>query len=305
MKEKCNQCTKPFKTGNCKIGCEYCGNWYHIACEGVSEDLWKVLSENDQTHWFCKKCNVKAKEVLEIVQKGVQETAELRKEVIDLTEKVNKALELTEKVKDIKEGKDLEFIDMVKTLVRQVKQEDRENNVNEENTTTNETIRQIARTEVHENNDKKGRECNVVIAGIDEEKDETEEVEEMLTYLNVTVEVDGIRRMGRDKKPGMNRQVWVRLGSKKERNTVIENAKKLKDEEKWRNVYINRDMTESERTEAYNLRKELRAKRAQEQQNGQQRSKFTIRRRQVIRVDAAEREGETVAEDGSPDTDAE
>jgi hypothetical protein len=43
--------------------------------------------------------------------------------------------------------------------------------------------------------------------------------------LGVTVEVNGIRRMGREKEPNYNRLIWVRLGSKKERNDVLDAAK--------------------------------------------------------------------------------
>ena len=60
--------------------------------------------------------------------------------------------------------------------------------------------------------------------------------------------------MGREKIDGKTRPVWVKLGSKKERNTVLEKAKKLKAEKRWENIYINRDMTEDERKQAYNLR---------------------------------------------------
>ena len=100
MSNKYSSCNKTFKVGKHKIGCEFCGNWYHLECENVSTDLWKVISDNNQAHWFCKKCNEKAPDVLAIVQKGVQETQELRKEVQTLTETV----------KSMKEGGDDDFI---------------------------------------------------------------------------------------------------------------------------------------------------------------------------------------------------
>ena len=289
--EKCNSCSKTFKAGNRKIGCEFCGKWYHIDCEGVSTALWKTLSETEQAHWFCKKCNEKAPDVLAIVKKSVQETEELRKELGTLKETV----------KNIKEGNDEEFVEVIKDIVRQVKRDEQNDEGNPEPMPPNEeVIRQYARKEVHENNDKKGRECNLVIPGIDEEKDAEEEVTEMLLYLQVTVEVDGIRRMGREKIDGKTRPVWVKLGSKKERNTVLEKAKKLKAEERWKNIYINRDMTEDERKQAYNLRRELREKRDQEEIGGGN-SKFKIHQGRVIRVEATPREN--TEEDGIQDED--
>jgi hypothetical protein len=34
-------------------------------------------------------------------------------------------------------------------------------------------------------------------------------------------------------------------------------GKKLKEEDRWKNIYINKDMTEAEREQAYKIRKEL------------------------------------------------
>jgi len=31
--------------------------WFHIACEGISEEVYKVLCKSESVHWFCKKRN--------------------------------------------------------------------------------------------------------------------------------------------------------------------------------------------------------------------------------------------------------
>ena len=82
--------------------------------------------------------------------------------------------------------------------------------------------------------------------------------------------------------------------------------KKPKQEDKWKKVYINRDMTEAERSEAFEkhlnrnmseaekkesteLRKELRERRNQEvRENGTNR--YAIQRGQIVRVEATGRE---------------
>ena len=293
---KCGKCNKNFKNGACKIGCEFCSKWYHIECEAISEELWKILSENVQIHWFCKNCNTKAGDVLTCVK----ENAEMKKEMQDLQKTI----------KDIKEGKDEEFIESMKKIIEAVVKETQTEVVHRN--PSREVIREIAKREVHENNDKKGRECNIVVSGIDEDKEINTEIDEMLDYLEATAEVSGIRRMGRDRVAGKTRQVWVQLGSKSERNNVIDKAKKLKQEDKWKKVYINRDMTEAERSEAFEkrlnrnmseaekkesteLRKKLRERRNQEvRENGTNR--YTIQRGQIVRVEATGREP---AEDGT------
>ena len=296
---KCGKCNKNFKTGACKIGCEFCSKWYHIDCEEVSKEVWKVMSESKQIHWFCKKCNEKAEDVLAVVKKCVKENEEIKRELKDLQQTV----------KDIKEGKDEEFIESVKKIIETVVGEKQSDNP--VRNPSREVIREIAKKEVQENNDKKGRECNFVVSGIDEEDEAENEIQDMLNYLEVTVDVSGIRRMGRDKIAGKTRQVWVKVASKIERNNVIDRAKKLKEEDKWKRVYINRDMTEAERKEAFEqrvnrnmteaekaepleLKVELRKRRNQEaRERGTNR--YTIQGGQVIRQ-ANEREPAT--EDG-------
>ena len=139
--------------------------------------------------------------------------------------------ELMEELKDIREGKDENFNETVKKVAKEIIDQEQETQQAELNIPTRqESIRVIAREEVHENNDKKGREANVVISNVDEEEEAEDIVKDMLTYLGVSVEVKGIRRMGREKKEGRNRPIWVSLGNKKERNSVLEKAKNLKDE---------------------------------------------------------------------------
>lgn len=275
---KCNKCTKNFKAGACKVGCGFCGEWYHIGCGNISEQLFNVMSKNPQIHWYCEDCNAKAPDVLAVVQKCVKGNEDLKKEMESIQKVVN----------DMKAGKDEDFEDVIKRIVKKEIEKERANVITTERNSTPEAIREIAKKEVQENNDKKGRESNLVVAGIDEEKDATKEIEDLLSYLNVTVEVDGIRRMGKERKEGKHRQVWVKLASKNERNSVLEKANKLRNENRWKNIYINKDMTEAERKEAYDLRVELRRRRQAEEETGGN-GKFAIFRGKVIKK-ASDRE---------------
>ena len=158
-------------------------------------------------------------------------------------------------------------------------------------------MKKIAVREIRGNNDRKGRECNFMVSGIDEEKEAEEAIPSILSALGVTVEVEAIRRMGRDKEEGRNRLVWVQLSSRSQRNSVLEKAKKLKPVDEWKTVYINKDMTEAERKQAYQLRKALRDRKEKEQEEGGSRV-FVIHRGRVIEK-ATNRE--PADEDGSSD----
>ena len=80
-------------------------------------------------------------------------------------------------------------------------------------------------------------------------------------------------------------------------NSVLEKAKRLKDETQWEDVYINKDMTEAERKAAYLLRLELRERRREE--GDRDRSNFVIHRGRVIEKTANGKESRT-PRDGIP-----
>ena len=54
----CNRCKNPVKKDDKGVGCETCGNWFRIACEGISNDQYKVMTKDECKimHWFCKDC---------------------------------------------------------------------------------------------------------------------------------------------------------------------------------------------------------------------------------------------------------
>ena len=56
----------------------------------------------------------------------------------------------------------------------------------------------------------------------------------------------------------------MKLANKKERELVLDKAKLLRDEERWKYVFINKDMTKEESKKAFDLRVELRKRRAAE-----------------------------------------
>ena len=289
---KCPTCKIEFKRGAEKVGCGICGNWFHLECANMSKDVWKLMSKETQIHWYCKKCNNIAPEVLQALQKCITSNVEIKKQIGNVKAEM----------KAMKEGKDETFNLAMKQIAKEVFEENIPvvkqiaNAVFEENKPEEveaeirpEVVKIIARNEVHENNDKKGRERNIVISNLAETFEAEGEVEKILTYLDVPVQVEVIRRMGRERKPGKIRPIWVKLADKKERNAVLDKAKKLRDREEWKKVFINKDMTDAERTEAFNLRQELRERRRQEGVE-QGRSKFVIHRGRVVNKENRPRE---------------
>ena len=63
----CGTCHKVVKTGEKALGCEYCNTWFHIVCEKYSEVEYEMLKK-PQSHWFCKRSDDKAIDVLQIMR---------------------------------------------------------------------------------------------------------------------------------------------------------------------------------------------------------------------------------------------
>ena len=55
---KCPRCKIEVKSDEKGVCCETCTNWYHIACEGITNDLYKIMikEEYKSLHWFCSDC---------------------------------------------------------------------------------------------------------------------------------------------------------------------------------------------------------------------------------------------------------
>ena len=148
---------------------------------------------------------------------------------------------------------------------------------------------EIVQTEIGEERERRIREWNVVIRGMDDvslynrEDDEDEKEEEqgavgginppsgrmdqqMMTERKVEylvesglelpkINITGIRKL-RNKDI-----VIITLGSREEKHKVLDNARSLNRTDMWKNVYVTPDMTRKEQEIDYNLRKGLKERR--------------------------------------------
>lgn len=67
--------------------CDNCEHWFHSDCEGVEEELYKILKKKKTMMWFCKACSPNVKTSLREVEKIKDENTKMRGEVKDLKEK--------------------------------------------------------------------------------------------------------------------------------------------------------------------------------------------------------------------------
>ena len=228
--------------------------------------LLKLLKEleEDRIHWFCSKCNNKAVDVLKLVNNLKESNEKLQLRV----EKVENRLDNIENMKS---------------------------------EPFREEIRKVIRAEVYEAKEKEVKECNLVIKGIYEIDDVEYENdplgirgmqsdEQVVDHLlkNVLevegVEINRIERIKLPQREGSDKTkiMIVKTGSFYQKQKVLRNAKKLGGKGPWHKVFINKDMTKAEREQDFELRKELKERRAHGEKN------LVIRRGEIVTKNVAE-----------------
>ena len=250
----CGTCNKVVKTGEKALGCEYCNTWFHIVCEKYSEVEYEMLKK-PQSHWFCKRCDDKAIDVLQIMRN----TKEFQDKMVERIEAVEKKVELVEKV----EGP---MADRVVEIVQKEIAEERERRIREWNV----VIRGMDDVSLREDDEDEKEEEQGAVGGINPPSarmDQQMMTERKVEYLVESglelpkINITGIRKL-RNKDI-----VIITLGSREEKHKVLDKARSLNRTDMWKNVYVTPDMTRKEQEIDYNLRKELKERREKGEKN--------------------------------------
>ena len=81
----CGSCLKVVSDQDAGVLCEICGIWYHCRCQGISDSLYKAMSQySNDLHWFCKVCKAGAEKLLTIVTKVQMKVERLEDEIVRL-----------------------------------------------------------------------------------------------------------------------------------------------------------------------------------------------------------------------------
>lgn len=62
MSNKCGLCLKVVKTSDEGLQCDFCDAWYHAVCVGIDKEEFNKLLEDNESKWYCKKCDGKLEE---------------------------------------------------------------------------------------------------------------------------------------------------------------------------------------------------------------------------------------------------
>src|SRR5208282_4555928 len=68
--EKCGHCLKVVSDQDSGVMCDVCNIWFHSRCQGVTEVMYKALTQHaKELFWFCKDCRQGAEKLLPTITK--------------------------------------------------------------------------------------------------------------------------------------------------------------------------------------------------------------------------------------------
>ena len=269
--EKCGQCNKAVTDRDSGVLCEMCENWYHTSCEGISEEVYKVLGKTDALHWFCKRCNSGVVKILKSVGKLHEKIAEVEARMLAIQGDTNNEMQkLKQSIDEVRNVVDTKVTGEVKKNVEEhvvqfrdiVKEQLELEDVQETIRESKEHADRL-RMDRAEQDDIETRRCNIILYRVPESDEVLAEdrrrhdirvCEQFLFSFHVGVDSDDIRkvmRLGRRSDDSTSpRPILVQLGSRHMKNLVMESLYKIKSmEAKFKNFIVAHDMTRKQREE--------------------------------------------------------
>lgn len=286
--DKCGQCNKAVTDRDRGVLCDMCESWYHTSCEGISEEVYKVLDKTDALHWFCNRCNSGVVKILKSVGKLTDKIAEvearmlaiqgetqsemqkLRQSINEIDNTVRNVVEakLTGEVKKNVEQHVVQFRDIVKEqLEEEIGKKELLSQVTEVSGELDEVRKsiQITKEQADEQRDKESRRNNIILYNVPEsdsprvgdrnKADISFSLQMFNNCMNVGLtEEDFINVFRLGKRGESPRPLMIQLAGYNHKNLIMESLYKLRHaESKFKRIVVAHDMTKTEREECKRL----------------------------------------------------
>ena len=277
---KCGVCKKAVMKADKGIMCDLCETWFHCKCQDMADDTYKLMNQ-DKIHFYCGGCDkvvgkiLKALTDMNVRQDKMEEKitkieSELFKQVND--KNVVKKKDMEEEMRkvrlELKEVRDSVKGDSSLVLRDEERIEKLHKEVGE--------MRMNVREEVEEKLEIERRKRNLVIHGVPE----TDAEQDIDTFAEIIGEglhmdfdrhIETLMRIGRlvEGKPRPLRVVVKTLDGRKE---ILARAKNLKDNDKFKRMFISPDLTRKQQEADRDLRNNL--KRIREEGETEAKIKF-------------------------------
>lgn len=80
---KCRGCLKAVLEQENGVMCEICNNWYHCKCQGINDQLYRILNQyGTELHWFCKGCQAGADKLLALLTRMQTKIDKMDEEIV-------------------------------------------------------------------------------------------------------------------------------------------------------------------------------------------------------------------------------
>lgn len=246
----CGGCEEVVEEKDRGVQCDICMKWFHVKCGKVGNDVYKAIGTTGGIDWFCPPCKKLAKDSRESVMQLTDENKKLKEE--------NKILK--------------ERLAVIENKMQEIKEEIKQEVISEVNSF------KVILDEMKEKEDKKMRECNLVlyqvkesnkVNGKDREADDRSACEKIFKegIGEEDFQIKSIYRLGRKIENERNssskpRPLLVRLENSDQKWQILRNAKKLgRSTSDMKKCIVAPDLTIKEREADRKLRGELKERR--------------------------------------------
>ena len=250
----CPKCKVEVNKDDPALQYEICSKWFHNSCMNITAAKYEFLKSEDaaDTHWFCKYCNFASKSLHKEILALKNSMVKSDKKFAKLDSKVNNNhTSVNAKITNMKKDLKTEFRDEIASLEARLLTEIRgvaaTANVNPDvSFLKRETIDRKIAVDAQEQYSRKD---SIRMHGIPLAKDETNHqlentVLEVINLLDVNVgrEDISITHRLKETKKG-DHPIIVKFCSRRAKDLVYTNKKKLKDIDGKKELYISEDLT--------------------------------------------------------------
>ena len=276
---QCTVCDRPCEDEEHterSIECFVCKKWAHQACTGLTDNMFDNLTKAPNTQWVCTPC---------LENKGESRDERKLDKLLSMIPLMESLTARMEKLEEVLMGKKLE--ERIEEVVERKVTEMRETLKDKLEIIETEKKGQLAEIE-----DRIRRKTNLVIFRLKEAKEEDEQkVKKVLTELRTKHTPVDIRRLGHFNKGSEKpRPLRISFDNEQARDEVLSSVYRVlknKEEEDKRlctQVSTRKDLTVQEREEKDRLYAELKRRRQDSKESGDDKAKWVRRRGRVVNI---------------------
>ena len=257
------------------VSCDICDNWFHKSCQGISDQLYKVLTSNetDSISWYCSACKRGAKKVMLQIARLKDRHDAMEGQITSI------------------EGRHQDTLRIVKSIEDRVeKLESKDSDAIQDQEEPGKTLKEIE--------DRERRKQNVVIFNLAESSNpdpKLKQAEDLSNFKAICqtdldvgeVEVDALFRLGpKAKNSNGSRPLKVILKDNITRKQILAKAKNLKGtgEQGKKQLAIAPDMTPMQREEVRKLREIQKTRQEELERSGDHQHVWIIREGKLLKV---------------------